>query len=68
MSERVGIEIIGEFDELCKTRDKVFQALPIEWFEVQLGRLSKILENNISQSVQALRHVLVLSVCQETGI
>ena len=48
--------IIGR--QSIQTRDKVFQAPPVEWTETRLAQLRDILDKNTAQSAQALRQVL----------
>ena len=48
----------AELDGLRQTRDKVFQAPPVDWVEARLAELRDILERNTAQSAQTLRQVL----------
>ena len=48
----------SELEGLQKTRNKVFQAPPIDWVEEKLTELSNVLEQNTAQSAEALRQVL----------
>ena len=48
----------SELEGLQQTRDKVFQAPPIDWIEEILTELSDVLEQNTAQSAEALRQVL----------
>ena len=48
----------SELEGLQQTRDKVFQAPPIDWIEEKLTELSDVLEQNTAQSAEALRQVL----------
>ena len=48
----------SELEGLQQTRDKVFQAPPIDWIEEKLTELSDVLEQNTAQSAEAIRQVL----------
>ena len=48
----------SELEGLQQTRDKVFQAPPIDWIEEKLAELSDVLEQNTAQSAEALHQVL----------
>ena len=48
----------SELEGLQQTRDKVFQAPPIDWIEEKLTELTNVLEQNTAQSAEALRQVL----------
>ena len=50
--------LYAELDGLRQTRNKVFQAPPVDWIEARLAELRDILERNTAQSAQTLRQVL----------
>jgi len=47
-----------ELEGLRRSREKVFQAPPIEWVQVRLTRLQEILERNADRSGPILRNLL----------
>ncbi len=47
-----------EVEGLRRSREKVFQALPIEWIEDRLGELQKLLERSTEKSAKLLRRLL----------
>ena len=48
----------AEVEGLRRSRDKVFQAPPVEWIQERLGRLQEVLEKNTGESALVLRKVL----------
>jgi hypothetical protein len=54
---RVGA-LRAELDGLRQSREKVFQAPPLEWIEERLGNLQKLLERRTEKSAKLLRRIL----------
>ena len=53
------VETLREaLDGLRRSRDKVFQAPPVEWIEERLSRLKEVLERSVERSGLVLRKLL----------
>ena len=48
----------AEHDGLCRSREKVFQAPPVEWIEAKLEEFQKVLERRTEKSARLLRRLI----------
>ena len=57
-TERRVESLTDEVDALRRSREKIFQAPPVEWIKDRLENLQEVLQNRTARSAKALRDLL----------